>query len=105
MFTKIVVWHSSLCLLLCVEHVKSLFFTDTILCPECSQPFISSCSRCGINKVVYTIDTTMRCNHLDRVDSKETQCFFVLTPEAIIYLMYENSFDSFFCLSFSITNG
>ena len=79
---------------------KKPFFTDSILCPECSQPFISSCSRCGINKVHYTIDTKKRCNHLDRVDSKETQCFFVLTPEAYICLMYENSFDSFLSVIF-----
>lgn len=79
---------------------KKPFFTDSILCPECSQPFISSCTRCNINKVDYTIDTTMRCNHLDRVASKETQCFFVLTPEAFICLMYENSFDSFFVCHF-----
>ena len=80
--------------------MQEAFFTDTILCPECSQPLISSCTRCNINKVDYTIDTKKRCNHLDRVDSKETQCFFVLTPEAFICLMYENSFDSFFVCHF-----
>ena len=47
---------------------KKPFLTDKILCPECSQPLISSCTRCNINKVDYSIDTTMSCNHLDRVE-------------------------------------
>ena len=47
---------------------KKPFLTDKILCPECSQPLISSCTRCNINKVDYSINTTMSCNHLDRVE-------------------------------------
>ena len=81
------------------EDCGESFQTDSIICPGCQKKLISSCASCHLTKgqveSLVASECTIKCNHLDRVDSKNTKSYFLISPKAFILLIYEYSYDLF----------
>ena len=75
------------------------FQTDSIFCPGCQKLLITSCASCNLKqkqvKKLVASECTIKCNHLDRVSSDKTNCFYLISPKAFILLIYEYSYDLF----------
>lgn len=79
---------------------RMAFQTEFIFCPNCKQPLIKYCKECGLTeaklkqlgKSQNTEYLHLKCNHIERVDSKDTVAFYMISPESLIATLFSISF-------------
>lgn len=75
------------------------FQTEFIFCPNCKQPLIKYCKEClftearmrQLGKSRDTHCLSFKCNHIERVDSKDTISFYMISPESLIATLFSIS--------------
>ena len=78
---------------------KIAFQTEFIFCPNCKQPLIKYCKECRfteakmrqLGKSRDTHYLSLKCNHIERVDSKDTVSFYMISPESLIATLFSIS--------------
>ena len=78
---------------------KIAFQTEFIFCPNCKQPLIKYCKECQfteakmrqLGKSRDTHYLSLKCNHIERVDSKDTVSFYMISPESLIATLFSIS--------------